>query len=155
MLVVGTQMKGQTIDQQEIDLLFMGNPHDFDSRQYKGMNLTADQIYYLKKTATQNTFIDGNSYKEAIYEAMLIGTYTGKNENGKTVRKDYSDLTLKEKANFIRSIKDDYYTAAWENDFQYKYPDEYQAHKKRQELINTDKIIPSGFEMEASGFQAQ
>tara|TARA_E500000331_G_scaffold154740_2_gene150327 strand:- start:1027 stop:4302 length:3276 start_codon:yes stop_codon:yes gene_type:complete len=155
MFVVGTLSKGQTIDQQEIDLLFMGNPHDWDSRQYKGMKLTADQIYYLKKTATQNTFIDGNSYKEAIYEAMLIGTYTGKNENDKTVRKDYSDLTLKEKANFIRTIKDDYYTAAWENKFQYEYPDEYQAHKKRQELINTDKIIPSGFEMEASGFQRQ
>ena len=155
MFILGTVTEGQKIDPEEIELMFMGNPHDWDSKSYKGMQLTADQINYLKTKATKDIKINGVSYKQAVYDAMLIGTYTGKNENNKTIRKDYSDLTLKEKANFIRSIKNEYYTEAWETKFQSEYPDEYKAHKKRQELVNSDKIIPSGFEMEASGFQPQ
>lgn len=140
MVSPSTFSKGKNIGPEAYEILRLGNPIQNPGRKKGGIKLTPSQYYYWVKVAKSGTTnkngiveqvrIKGMNFMEYINYMMYSPQYIRANEN-----KQY-DL--------LRGVQNDFLTAAWEDHFQYEYPDVYDAVDIKKTMIEEGEIKKPG-----------
>jgi len=131
---------GKNIGPEAYEILRLGNPIQNPGRKKGGIKLTPSQYYYWVKVAKSGTTnkngvveqvrIKGMNFMEYINYMMYSSQYIRANEN-----KQY-DL--------LRGVQNDFLTKAWEDHFQYEYPDVYDAVGIKKNMIEEGEIKKAG-----------
>lgn len=132
---------GKDITPEMYEVLRLGNPIANPGRKKFEVPLNAEQYYYWVKTAKggfvkEDGTIDqvynrqGLNFQEAMISLINSPSYLRSNEN--------------EQYTLLSALNKDFLDLSWDNFFQYKYPEVYNATNTRKDMVEEGYIKKAG-----------